>query len=401
MPSGAGTVTPVATAIASKSACASSYSCRPWSYREGTGRDTLRAGQMAQWTDLRQGEPHMEASENESVWPEDASGRSDTKAELISPKPHLGQLRESPLTFSRVVRENRFAWSAVSLALMLFVVAVITLLRGALHRCSYVGTYSDAEMFRKMCNRPTTGNVVSFLTGSGRESVRPEIPPEVGLGEKFALDGTAQTFPGTTVICQLQNAPRRTAEDFVDALVSIQQKFKSQPFSESFTYTPRESFHMTVAGLMLEKNRGHGTWPSKVSRTLPLKNATEMLRTDFARLKGPTAIRIKPVALVAGTTLSVEPADHREGRRLRATRASILSNLDFPDHGESPYAFHITLGYRIRWLDAETARQVDAYARELFEGLVARFPVVELGAPEFCSFESMNLFTTLERMRAS
>jgi len=84
---------------------------------------------------------------------------------------------------------------------------------------------------------------------------------------------------------------------------------------------------------------------------------------------------------------------HSEGlewlRLLRDRFADVLK-IRAPDHDR--YAFHISIAYLIDWLTDQEQADHAAARRRWRSELERKIPVLELGAPEYCTFDDMFAF---------
>lgn len=240
---------------------------------------------------------------------------------------------------------------------------------------------------------------MEYLTGlkaKGRSS-----PKHVGSNRKFNSNGSAQSYTGCTVLC---NIHRRASEsgDFASTISDVQRRLQAQDFAQYFTYLPLSSLHMTVAPLVTQvdvpnkvearEDKPRGVWPEDINGELPMEEVAAQLCTRFSKVRAVPDIYMKPTSLRAGYSLRLEPANEESENALLALRRDIYDKLHVPRHDEKQ-SFHITLAYNVQWMDEATARRVQELSDELFKALAPysqiRFPVVE-----FCSFDSMTSYTT-------
>jgi len=91
-------------------------------------------------------------------------------------------------------------------------------------------------------------------------------------------------------------------------------------------------------------------------------------------------------------TLRLLPYDEIESVKLRRLRDRLAETLAIRMTNRDAYRFHVTLGYLIRWLTAEEQTAFRSTLRDWREGVAAACPVIELGAPEYCTLKDMFAF---------
>ena len=84
--------------------------------------------------------------------------------------------------------------------------------------------------------------------------------------------------------------------------------------------------------------------------------------------------------------------DADEEKKLRSVRDQLAEVYGFrqPDHAS--YAFHITMSYQVAAFDDAQAKAFQAMRAEYVQRIVAAQPVLELGNPEYCTFQDMFRF---------
>ncbi len=243
---------------------------------------------------------------------------------------------------------------------------------------------------------PSRPDPIALLTGRLSDSPRPESITDPNGGGKFAPDGTVLPFPGNTIICHIDRESRAWR-----ALVAMQTALRAGPLAHNFTFLPPESFHMTVfAGVSGPAGAG-GRWPEDIPETASLKDVTADLLDRVRGLDFPPRRRIRPMGLFGGYSVTVQGANAAEEHALRESRERLRDTTKLRPPDFESYVFHITLGYQLRWLSEPDAREIVAFSDRLFADFVTEVPEIELGALEFCSFESMHRFDTMARLGRS
>lgn len=208
--------------------------------------------------------------------------------------------------------------------------------------------------------------------------------PQSGVGTKFYPDGRVRPFPGNTIICHIPDGRSR------NDLLQLHTSLAGLGLGSSIALLPPSSLHMTVFEGVCDQVRGSGYWPSDLAEgaTLDVCDALfeHRLRAFALDCVPPYRMRVERLeSLAAGISLRLQPIDEFEDRRLRELRdrLSALLQLRHPDHER--YVFHVSFAYIIRPL---TPEQID-----MVSGVVSAWQadprLLELGAPEFCKFESM------------
>jgi len=230
-------------------------------------------------------------------------------------------------------------------------------------------------------------DAIDYLTGRLSDRTR---PPGIELpngGGKFTPDGAVQIWPGNTFVCHVD----RTSAAY-EAIRELQEELKKSVFNRFFTFLPPPSFHMTVyQGLAPGMTTGQG-WPSDLPEDLTRDEITAHVLKRLAPLDLPMSYRVKVDGVYCGYSLTVVGADETEETALRQTRTALrdATGIQFADF--DTYGFHITMAYLIDWLSEKTARELVAFSTELESRFRSAIGPIELGAVEFCNFDSMHHF---------
>ena len=210
---------------------------------------------------------------------------------------------------------------------------------------------------------------------------------------KFMPDGRARHFSGNTIISKVLPGSPLAA-----MLEAVRREFSAQRYAHCLKLLPQASYHMTVFEGVTERSRVAGLWPAN----LPLDASMAVCHRHMERaLAGwnhacPLPLKMRPVELSAGrhpgAALKLAPFDLGEENKLRRLRDQLSDRLMIrtPDHDD--YEFHISLGYLLKTMsDAELLAYATTRATHLAR-LTAAFPVIEFGAPQFCTFNDMLTF---------
>lgn len=230
----------------------------------------------------------------------------------------------------------------------------------------------------------TISDGVAYLTGQLSEAPSPSAITAPGGGGKFDHNGNVLVWPGNTVICHVDSS---TPEH--KTLTLIQKQLKAGPHANAFAFLPPNSFHMTVMEGISGTPESDPVWPNGPDKNLDLYSATELLRQRLIGVVVPESHQIKVTDLFAGHSLKVEGSTDDQERSLRRTREILRDTTGIEPKDFSTYQFHITVAYLTRWLSREEANSVMELSSALTNRLQSEAPVITLGAPEFCTFETM------------
>lgn len=237
------------------------------------------------------------------------------------------------------------------------------------------------------------GNIVR-PAWAAEENSRP--PPDVG--RKFFADGRVKPFLGNTIVCHLPQQGAG-AEPF-NALLDVYREMPQYSFVRKLTLLPPSSYHMTVFGAANDQDRRVPLWPADLPLDLPMAECNRLLGERLRRFQlgedaPPYRMRVEPSeppASEAPITLRLVPIDETENVRLRRLRDRLSKCLAIRAPSHDTYRFHVTLAYLIRWLTLEEHREFRGALEHWRETVARRCPVIELGAPEYCTLKDMFAF---------
>ncbi len=98
--------------------------------------------------------------------------------------------------------------------------------------------------------------------------------------------------------------------------------------------------------------------------------------------------------------LQLVPADENEEHKIRTLRDRMSAEVfryRAADH--DTFGFHISLAYQIRDLTVVERREYQSLLTQRLPSIVAAAPIIELGVPEFCTFENMYRFEVQTLLR--
>lgn len=223
-----------------------------------------------------------------------------------------------------------------------------------------------------------------------------EGAPNPTLGVKFARDGSPLPFRGNTVICHIpETAPE------VPAFAELARRLRDLPWGGRFAFLPAASYHMTVFEGVTDAERTPERWPEGVSPDAPLEDITRRFIDRLRGLAVPQRFAMRPIGLVpmgtGGTVVGLEPAGEDTARQIRGLREAFALILGLRKPNHDAYRFHITLSYLLDWLSPAEAEQHLAAHEHFAKALIETHPVLQLGPPEFCVFETLHRFLPVLR----
>ncbi|KAF1020976.1 MAG: hypothetical protein GAK30_02130 [Paracidovorax wautersii] len=220
-------------------------------------------------------------------------------------------------------------------------------------------------------------------------------PSATGPGTKYDAAGHALNFPGNTLICHL-NQPGAT----FTALTDIAAALRAQVGDNNLTWTPPSSYHMTVVDGVTNAGRRPGDWPHLLPLDAPLEDCNRYVADKLRRFDLGMDLPIRMVAdetlaTQTGTQFLLRPIDAAENARPRDLRNRISQAIGVRHPNHDSYGFHITFAYYIRpFATVAEERRYQSLWLTAIQELRRRVPVIEMGAPEYCLFDSMNDFKT-------
>lgn len=230
----------------------------------------------------------------------------------------------------------------------------------------------------------------------------PSGPTPPAVGRKFFANGRVRPFAGNTIICHVpqQDGPFQTSgfETF-DTLLDIYRDLPGHGFSRKLAVLPPSSYHMTVFGCADDQERKPGLWPADIALDTPLAVCDTALAERLAGFELNCALPIRmriedaePPAHPEPILVDLVPADAAEADKLRRLRdrLSDLLKIRQPDHDR--YTFHISIAYQIEAFTSEEQADYVTARRRWRMDLKRRLPVLNFGAPEYCTLNDMFAF---------
>lgn len=226
------------------------------------------------------------------------------------------------------------------------------------------------------------------------------IPEDTRL--KFNPDGSRRNFAGNTVICHLPQQSR-----IHDAVTAIGDSLRSSSFAPKLGVLPSDSYHATILGGVNDLGRNKSEWPKDIPITTPIAECNRIIGQRFAKFKIqeelPIRFRLdtgKTLAPQLASGLQLAPADSFEKLRLSRLRDRLADEVFlYRAKNHATFGFHISLAYQMSGFTSEERREYQNILQRHLPIIVAAAPVIELGVPEFCTFEDMYRFEVRTLLR--
>ncbi len=241
-----------------------------------------------------------------------------------------------------------------------------------------------------------TALLAGLSTAARAASPEEGTPPDVG--RKFFADGRVMPFAGNTIICHLPQQGSDSAP--FDALLDIYRALPTRSWARKVAVLPPSSYHTTIIGGANDKERRRPLWPADLPLDMPMAECDRILGERLRAFRlgseaGPYRMRVNPAAPSAKEgplTMRLLPFDEAEERKLRRLRDRLAIVLGIQDAGHDSYGFHITLAYQIAALTSAEDAAWRADLAQWKQQIIARAPVITLGAPEYCLLADMFAF---------
>lgn len=211
---------------------------------------------------------------------------------------------------------------------------------------------------------------------------------------KFYPDGRRQPFAGNTVICHLPQQSHTR-----DAITALGDALRTSSFVQKLGMLPSESYHMTVFPGANDQGRTFENWPSDIPHDAPIAECNriigERMKSFHTECQLPLRVSVNlehTLGYGRACTLRLSPANEMENKKLRTLRDQLSETYKFRLKDHATYAFHMTLAYQVAPFTQEEQRQYQALLEHHIPAIIATAPVLELGVPEFCTFEDMFRF---------
>jgi hypothetical protein len=216
------------------------------------------------------------------------------------------------------------------------------------------------------------------------------------VGRKFFADGRPRPFAGNTIISHLPQQGRGYGT--FDAFLDIYRDLPVMGFARKISALPCSSYHMTVFGGANDQDRERGPWPGDVPIDTPIVRCNTVMAEHLAgfTLDCELPLRMRVDTDFPGETspitVPLQPLDAREAGKLRRIRDKLADILHIRTADHDSYRYHVTIAYQVAWFTADEKREYAAAFQSWRSRLARACPVIELGAPEFCTFRDMFAF---------
>ena len=230
----------------------------------------------------------------------------------------------------------------------------------------------------------------------------PAIAKSTGLEtrdatRKFFPDGRVHPFAGNTVVCHLdQQGPRSLP---FEVMLDIYREIPGKRYADKITLLPPSSYHATLFGGATDANREPGQWPQGIPANASIAECNRIVgeRLRAARIAPLSEIRMKVDPADPGydentLRMPLVPHDEAEARKLGAFRDTLAEVVGVRSPNHEKYQFHVTIGYLIRPFDRRELRDALADMATWKDRMASRSPIIELGRPEYCTFDDMFAF---------
>ena len=152
---------------------------------------------------------------------------------------------------------------------------------------------------------------------------------------------------------------------------------------------------MTVFAGVNDQDRGGYGWPSDIPIDTPIAQCNRIIGeriTNFPmRRHLPIRVRVARERFLG--SLLMAPIDDRENIKLRTLRDQLAQEVfRYRASDHLAYEFHTTLAYPLAELSSNEEEEHQSIMKQHLAMIVDVAPVVELGIPEFCTFENMHRF---------
>jgi hypothetical protein len=219
---------------------------------------------------------------------------------------------------------------------------------------------------------------------------------------KFNPDGSRRPFAGNTIIWHLPQQCR-----VHDLIAALGDALRKSTFAHKLGLLPSDSYHVSIFTGANDQDRAVYGWPADIPIDVPMPECTRIIgeRIINFRMRGELPIRVrvdreKTLGPQRVSSLRISPADDGESAKIRDLRDRLASEVfRFRTENHDTYGFHVSLAYQMSKLTLEEERQHQAILERHVPRIIAAAPVIELGLPEFCTFEDMYRFEIRSLLR--
>ena len=230
--------------------------------------------------------------------------------------------------------------------------------------------------------------------GAQKDDSQLEVIPKDSL-LKFSTNGSVRPFAGNTVVCHLPQQSR-----LLDAISALGDALRTSSFANKLAVLPQDSYHATILGGLNDQDRQRYGWPSDIPINTPIADCNHIIGERIAQFRTHTPLPLrfrldkeKTLAPQRPCGLQLVPVDENEKHkicRLRDRMSDDVFRYRTSDH--DTFGFHISMAYQMRGLATAERQEYQSILMQHLPAIVAAAPVIELGIPEFCTFENMYRF---------
>jgi hypothetical protein len=219
------------------------------------------------------------------------------------------------------------------------------------------------------------------------------IPRDTRL--KFNPDGSRRPFAGNTIICHLPQQSRVR-----DTVTAVGDALRSSSFAPKLAILPSDSYHVTILGGVNDVDRNETEWPKDIPMKASILECNRIVGQRFEQFKNveelPLRFRLdkeRTQAPQLASGLQLVPADPNEKLKLSGLRYHLADDVfRYRAKNHETFGFHISLAYQMSGFTSEETQEYENILQHHLPIIATAAPVIELGVPEFCTFEDMYRF---------
>jgi hypothetical protein len=212
---------------------------------------------------------------------------------------------------------------------------------------------------------------------------------------KFNPNGSPRRFAGNTVICHL---PQQTR--FRDAVVAFGHALRSSSFGSKLAGLPDDSYHVTILGGPNDQDRNRYGWPSDIPASTSIAECNRIISERIARFRMHTELplrfrldREKTLAPQLACGLQLVPANANEELKIRTLRDRMADEVfRYREANHDTFGFHVSMAYQMRGFTGGESQKYQELLAQHVTTIGAATSIIELGVPEFSTFENMYRF---------
>jgi hypothetical protein len=219
---------------------------------------------------------------------------------------------------------------------------------------------------------------------------------------KFTADGSPRRFAGNTVVCHVPPQSR-----FLDAVVAFGHALRSSSFGSKLAGLPDDSYHATILGGPNDQDRMKYGWPSDIPIRTSIAECNRIIQERMVQFRTHTELPLrfrldkqKTLAQQLACGLQLVPADASEELKIRMLRDRMSDEVfRYREANHDIFGFHISMAYQLRGFTGEERQKYQDLLAQHVTTIEAATSIIELGVPEFCTFEDMYRFEVRTLLR--